>query len=147
MCRVGRREWSASWIRPIGSRLIRYGPQAQLLWKHAGKPATAAAQRLVVMSSARRTALRHADTVVEGAIVKAFLDGEPHWVVFSGGTPVAGYPTPPGELSDLVAHVDLSKKMTPDQYRALRAAASRRRRALQAADDLRSKARQRRDSW
>ena len=131
----------------MGSRLIRYGPQAQLLWKHAGKPATAAAQRLVAMSSARRTALRHADTVVEGAIVKAFLDGEPHWVVFSAGTPVASYPPPHGALSDLVAHIDLSKKMTPDQYRAIRAAASKRRRALQVADDLRSKARQRRDSW
>ncbi len=73
------------------------------------------------MTSARRTALKHADTVVEGAIVQAFSDGEPHWVVFSGGTPVASYPAVSGTLSALVADVDLAKKMTPDQFRARRA--------------------------
>ena len=53
--------------------------------------------------------------------MQAFSDGEPHWVVFSGGTPVASYPAVSGTLSALVADVDLAKKMTPDQFRARRA--------------------------
>jgi hypothetical protein len=135
------------WVKPLGKRALLYGPQAQLVWRYAGRPATAAAQRAVLAAQARRTALRHADTVVEGAIVKAFDQGEVHWVVFSAGTPVASYPPATGELSSLVAHADLSKKMTPDQFRERRAGRTRRRRALAAASEMRSHLRQRRDSW
>ena len=28
-----------SWLGPMGKRALKYGPQAQLLWKHAAKPA------------------------------------------------------------------------------------------------------------
>jgi hypothetical protein len=135
------------WIKPVGKRVVRYGPQAQLVWRYAAKPATAAAQYAILAAQARRTALRHADTVVDGAIVKVFDQGNAHWVVFSAGTPLASYPLAAGDLEALVAHADLTKKMTPDQFRHRKAEHSKRRRARVAATGLRSQLRSRRDSW
>jgi hypothetical protein len=135
------------WIKPVGKKALRYGPQAQLVWRYAGRPATAAAQQAFLAAHARRTALKHADTVVQGAIMKVFDAEGAHWVVFSGGTPVASYPSTASALDVLVAHADLSKKMTPDQLRDRRAARTKRRRALDAAGDLRAQLRRRRDSW
>ncbi|MEJ7773907.1 MAG: hypothetical protein WKF72_03780 [Nocardioidaceae bacterium] len=135
------------WIKPVGTKLVRYGPQAQLVWKHVAAPATAAAQRTFAARSGCRTALTHADTVVEGAILKVIHDGEIHWVVFSGGKPVSAYPTSPVALDELVAHADVSKKATPDQYRTKRAEASRKRKALDTARSFGSQVRRRRERW
>ena len=135
------------WIKPVGTKLVRYGPQAQLVWKHVAAPATAAAQRTFAARSASRTALSHADTVVEGAILKVIYEGATHWVVFSGGNPVTAYPTSPVALDDLVAHADVSKKVTPDQYRAKQADASRKRKALDTARSFGSQVRRRRERW
>jgi hypothetical protein len=52
--------------------LAKYGPMVPLLWKTAGKPATDAAQRAFTSHAARNTALRHADTVQMGAILKVY---------------------------------------------------------------------------
>ncbi len=137
-----------SWIRPVGTRLVKYGPQAQLVWRHVAAPATAAAQRTFSAQTARRTALRHADTVVEGAILKVMDDdGAIHWVVFSGGEPLTAYPPTTTSLSELVARANLSKKMTPDQYRAKRAEASKKRKALDAARSFTSQVRRGRERW
>ena len=123
----------ARWLKPVGTRLVRYGPQAQLAWKYAGKPATAAAQRAIGVANARRTALRHAETVVQGAIVKVFDQGAVHWVVYSAGAPIACYPPTSRELSELVRDADLNKLMTPEQFRSRQAELSRRRRAVETA--------------
>ena len=109
--------------------------------------ATAAAQRTFAARSGCRTALTHADTVVEGAILKVIYEGATHWVVFSGGNPVTAYPTSPVALDDLVAHADVSKKVTPDQYRAKQADASRKRKALDTARSFGSQVRRRRERW
>ncbi|MBA2772515.1 MAG: hypothetical protein H0U36_00485 [Nocardioidaceae bacterium] len=134
-----------SWIRPVGTKLVKYGPQAQLLWKHVAAPATAAAGRTFAAQTARRTAVKHADTVVEGAILNVMLDGETYWVVFSGGEPVTAYPAAPVPLPELIAHANLSKKMTPDQYRSRQAEASRTRKAVDTARTVRQQYRRRRD--
>lgn len=133
------------WMKPMGKRALMYGPQAQLAWRFAGRPATAAAQRAVAKAHARRTALKHADTVVDGGVVKVFDRGEVHWVVFSAETPVASYPPAHGELATLVAHADLSKKLSPQEFRERRAALPKARRAIDAAADLRTQIRQRRE--
>ncbi|MBA3234319.1 MAG: hypothetical protein H0T17_10310 [Propionibacteriales bacterium] len=121
------------WVKPVGTKLVKYGPQAQLVWKHVAAPATAAAQRTFAARTARRTALKHADTVIAGAILKVMLEGDIFWVVFSGGTSVTAYPHPPVPLDVLIANANLSKKMTPDQVRAKHVAASKGRRAVDAA--------------
>lgn len=135
------------WIKPVGTKLVKYGPQAQLVWRHVAAPATTAAQRTFAAQIARRTALNHADTVVEGAIVKVMHEGAIHWVVFSGGKPVTAYPTTQVTLETLVADADLSKMTTPDQFRAKRAEASKKRRALEGARTFGQQLRRRRDRF
>jgi hypothetical protein len=141
-----------SWIGPAGKKALKYGPQAQLLWKHAAKPATSAAQQAIASIASRRTALKHADTVIEGALLNIFHEGREHWVVFSKGSPVAVYPPLVGGQSDqqlaaLTQHADLSKKMTPDQVRARLAEQSKRQQVINVAANLKEQARQRRDGF
>lgn len=136
-----------SWIRPVGTRLVKYGPQAQLVWRHVAAPATSAAQRTFAGQIALRTALNHADTVVEGAIVKVMHEGGIHWVVFSRGKPVTAYPTTSVTLEALVADADLSKMMTPDQFRTKRAEASKKRQVLDGARTFGQQLRRRRDRF
>jgi hypothetical protein len=120
-------------MRNVGSKAVRYGPQAAILWKYAAVPVTAAAQRAFAAQVSRRTALKHADTVNAGAILMVMDAGETHWVVFSAGKPVAAYPTSTRSLDELIADANLNKKMTPEQFRARQTAASRRQTALDAA--------------
>ncbi len=141
-----------SWIGPVGKKAVKYGPQAQLVWKHAAKPATTAAQQAIASASARRTALKHADTVIEGAVLNVFHEGREHWVVFSKGAPIAVYPPlAAGEtgqqLATLIEHTDLSKKMTPDQVRARRAEQSKRQQVIDVATNLKEQARRRRNGF
>ncbi len=141
-----------SWIGPAGKKALKYGPQAQLLWKHAAKPATTAAQQAIASFASRRTALNHADTVIEGALLNVFHEGREHWVVFSKGSPVAVYPPlvggqGVGQLAALIEHVDLSKKMTPDQVRARLAEQSKRQQVINVAARLKGQARRRREGF
>ncbi|MGI8434763.1 MAG: hypothetical protein ACR2LE_08520 [Nocardioidaceae bacterium] len=135
-----------SWIKPVGKKAVKYGPQVQLLWKHAGRPVTTAAQAVLVSATARRSALKHADTVVEGAILEVFRDGRSCWVVYSASKPVASYP-PVDDLQALVADAHLSKKMTPDQLRTRQAGASRRRKVVDAGRNVGEQIRRRGSSF
>ena len=128
-------------IRNLGTKAVKYGPQAAVLWKYAAAPVTAAATRTFAAQSNRRTALKHADTVNEGAILMVMDQGDIHWVVFSGGKPVASYPPSTKSLDTLIEHANLSKQMTPDQFRARQAAASRRQKTLDAARTMASQLR------
>ncbi len=130
-------------IRRAGTKAVKYGPQAALVWKYAAAPVTAAAQRTYAAHANRRTALKHAETVNEGAILMVMDQGIIHWVVFSGGKPVASYPPPLTSLEALIADANLTKKMTPDQYRARQASASKRRQAVDVARTLGSQLRKR----
>lgn len=136
-----------SWIPQVGKRALKYGPQAQLAWRHAGKPAADAVQRAVGVRNAQRIALRHADTVVEGAILRAIHNGDTFWVVYSGGEPVAAYPNTSVPVGEVVAKADLSKKMTPDQLRARQATRSKRRRAAEGARGVKEQLRRRRNGF
>jgi hypothetical protein len=127
--------------------LAKYGPMVPLLWKTAGRPATEAAQRAFAVRAARNTAVHHADTVEQGAILKVYDQGNPIWVVFSGADVVASYPPRESTVAKLVASADLSKKMTPDQFRARKAERSARRRALEAARSGRESLRRRRSNF
>lgn len=136
-----------SWIRPVGTKVVKYGPQARLLWKHAAVPVTAAAQKTFAAQTNRRTALKHADTVNEGAILMVMDEGAIHWVVFSGGKPVTSYPPSMKPLDELIADANLSKKMTPDQFRARQVAASKRQKAIETAKTFGSQVRRRRSKF
>ncbi len=135
------------WIKPVGTKLVKYGPQARLVWKHAAVPVTAAAQKTFAAQTSRRTALKHADTVNGGAILMVMDQGTIHWVVFSGGKPVVSYPPSSKPLEELIADANLSKKMTPDQFRARQAEASKRQKVIETAKTLRSQVRRRRSQF
>ncbi len=135
------------WIKPVGTKLVKYGPQAQLVWKHFAAPATAAAQRTFAAQGARRTALNHADTVVEGAILKVMHEGVTYWVVFSGGKAVTAYPVTKTPVADLIADANLTKMMTPDQFRAKQAEASKKRKAIESARSFSAQLRRGRDKF
>jgi hypothetical protein len=128
---------TVSWIGPAAKKALKYGPYVQQAWKHAGKPAQAAAQRQVSSWAARRTALQHADTVTGGSVLGVMHDGQRFWVVFSADEPVAAYPYTQASLDRLVAHADLSRRVTPEQARERRAARELRRRAREGAERLR----------
>ncbi|MBA3619910.1 MAG: hypothetical protein H0W56_10040 [Acidothermales bacterium] len=81
-----------SWLRPVAKNALKYGPHAQQVWKHAGRPAREAAQKAVADWSSRRTALEHADTVIDGSLLSVMHEGRRVWVVFSGDDPIASYP-------------------------------------------------------
>jgi hypothetical protein len=134
-------------FKSVGTRALKYGPQAALVWKYAAAPVTAAAQRAFATRTNRRTALKHAETVNEGAILMVLDQGETYWVVFSGGEAVASYPKAPGRVSDLIAHANLSKLMTPDQFRSRELQASRRQKALDVARTMSTQLRRRDDEF
>ncbi len=134
-------------IRRASTKAVKYGPQAALVWKYAAAPVTAAAQRTYAAHANRRTALKHAETVNEGAILMVMDQGTIHWVVFSGGKPLASYPSAATSLEALIADANLTKKMTPDQYRARQASASKRQQAVDVAKTLSSQLRRRRDDF
>ncbi|MGH3368037.1 MAG: hypothetical protein ACRDOY_12625 [Nocardioidaceae bacterium] len=106
-----------SWIGPAAKRALTYGPYLRQAWKHAGKPAQQLARQALVSQRARRTALQHADTVLEGSVLSVMHEGLTVWVVYSGDVPVAAYPSVTATLPQLVERADLSKRFTPTQAR------------------------------
>ena len=134
-------------IKTVSTKAVKYGPQAALIWKYAAGPVTAAATRTLAVQANRRTALKHADTVNQGAILMVMDQGATHWVVFSGGKPVAAYPPAQKTLDALVADANLSRMMTPDQFRARQVSASRKQKALDTARALSAQMRRRRSTF
>ena len=132
-------------LRNLSTKAVKYGPQAAIVWKYAAVPVTAAAQRAFAAQASRRTALRHADTVNAGAILMVMDHGQTHWVVFSGGKPIAVYPSSERPLDEMVENANLSKMMTPDQFRMRQTEASRRQKALGAARSFATQLRNRSD--
>jgi len=118
-----------SWMGPAAKRALKYGPYAAQAWKHLGKPTQAAVQKQASSWAARRTALQHADTVMDGSILGVMHDGARVWVVYSGDEPVTAYPGTSKPLADLVARADLSRRVTPEQARERQRMRELRRRA------------------
>lgn len=98
-----------------GTKLVvKYGPQAKLVWDNGGSKAAAAASRRARSLTARRRAFAHASTVVEGSVLKVAPAGRTAYVVFSGDRPIATYPPQDTPPEVLLAHADLSKRVRPD---------------------------------
>jgi hypothetical protein len=130
-----------SWIGPAAKRALKYGPYAAQAWKHLGKPTQAAVQKQASSWAARRTALQHADTMNDGSLLGVMHDGAKVWVVYSGDEPVTAYPSTSKPLADLVAHADLSKRITPEQARERQRIRELRRRAGARAEQIRPRRR------
>jgi hypothetical protein len=96
---------------------VKYGPHVIVLAQQAKEPAMAAAQKALDRQRARRRALEHAATVLDGSVLKTFdprVDhSDPVWVVFAGEEPLAAHPATFTPLPELIARSDLSTRVRP----------------------------------
>lgn len=96
---------------------VKYGPHVVVLAQQAKEPAMAAAQKALDKQKARRRAVEHAATVVDGSVLKTFdprsEHSDPVWVVFSGDEPIAVHPATSTPISELVAKSDLATRVRP----------------------------------
>ena len=122
-----------SWMRPAAKKAAtygaKYGPHAVVIWNVAGEHVQAAARAKASEIAERRKAFQEADSVVDGSVLRVVDHGTTTFVVFSGESPVASYPGAAKPLGDLIAHADLAKRVTPEQWRE-RGALNRARRRL-----------------
>jgi hypothetical protein len=130
-----------SWMGPAAKKALKYGPHAQQIWKHVGKPAQATARKQWAVWAARRTAVQHADTLADGSVLGVMHDGERYWVVFSADEHVAVYPPTKTPISELVARADLGKRFTPAEVRERQLARELRQAAQERAKKLRPRRR------
>jgi hypothetical protein len=111
---VGAAETGGSKIaKTVIKYSIKYGPLVYEAVKHGREPAQRALQRAMARQGDRRRAFQHAETLVEGSVLRVFREGEPIWVVFSEDHPVAGYPAVEVELPVLLEHADLGQRVKP----------------------------------
>jgi hypothetical protein len=94
---------------------LKYGPLIFEAIKHGREPAERAVRRALARQAERRRAFAHAKTLVDGSVLRAYHQGEPVWVVFSGETPVTAYPAGVAELSVLLEHANLDQRVRPQQ--------------------------------
>ncbi len=108
---MGKAGNAAKVIGATAKVAVKYGPQAKIAWDNGGRKAAMSATHRARSLTARRKAIAHAGTVVDGSVLKVAPGGTTAYVVFSGEQPIATYP--PQELppSDLLAHADLSRRV------------------------------------
>ncbi len=109
--------------------LIRYGPviyaaaqkYGPTVWEHVRsqrEPAERFVQARVARGNHRKKALEHAATLVDGSVLQVYHRQESHWVVFTGDRPVAVHPATDAPYDELLADVDLSRRVRPtDEHR------------------------------
>ena len=109
------------WVVPTAKKAAKYGakygPHAKVAWEVMGKQVQSAARAKLDTATLRRKAFAHADATVDGSVLKVIDHGDPVFVVFSDGDPVASYPEIDTPLAHLVARADMSKRTTPEQWR------------------------------
>ena len=105
---------------PIAYQLVqRYGPQVTEQILKNREPA----QQLLkdrterVRNNPRRTALAHADSVVEGSLQQVFHAGQGYWVVFSRNEPVGVHPHTTVPYDVLLLNADGAKRVSPGELR------------------------------
>lgn len=97
----------------------RYGPQLaeQVLRKDAPARQLMAEQSRRLGSGARRYAVAHADSVVEGTVQQVFHAGQSYWVVFSRNEPVGVHPHTNLPFETLLLNADPAKRRRPEELR------------------------------
>lgn len=92
---------------------MRYGPVAYEAVRHGRDPAREIAGRAFGKASARRQALLHAASVVDGSTMRVFRGDAQIWVVFSGQQPIGTHPHVDVPMEELLAHADLTQRIRP----------------------------------
>lgn len=116
------------WLMPTAKKAAgygakygaKYGPHAVVVWNIAGDHVQAAARAKASEIAERRKAFDEADSVVDGSVLRVVDGGTVTFVVFSGEEPVASYPGSAKPLGEVIAHADLTKRVTPAERRERR---------------------------
>ncbi|MGO0576591.1 hypothetical protein [Ornithinimicrobium panacihumi] len=97
----------------------KYGPQVaeQLLRKDGAARQLVADQTQKLRAGARKQALAHADSVVDGTLQQVFHGGESYWVVFSRNEPVGTHPHTNIAYDALLLNADPAKRVRPEALR------------------------------
>lgn len=97
----------------------KYGPQVaeQILRKDSPARQLVTEQTRKVRSGARKQALAHADSVVDGTLQQVFHGGESYWVVFSRNEPVGTHPHTNIAYDALLLNADPGKRVRPQELR------------------------------
>jgi hypothetical protein len=98
----------------------RYGPRVWDQVKAQKEPAERYVQDKVDKGNQRKKAVQHADTVIDGSVLRIFHRNLAHWVVFSGDEPIAVHPRTSAPFRELLKNADLSKRTRPEDEPALR---------------------------
>ena len=93
----------------------KYGPQVaeQLLKKDSDARRFVTEQSTRLRSGARKQAIAHADSVVDGTLQQVFHAGESYWVVFSRNEPVGVHPHTNIAYESLLLNADPAKRVAP----------------------------------
>ncbi|HEU4947517.1 MAG TPA: hypothetical protein VFT31_10210 [Kribbella sp.] len=110
------------WVKTAMKYGVRYGPMAFEAVKHGREPAQQAVQAALAKRSARKKAIEHALTVLDGSLLKVIKDGQAVFFVFSGDAIVTTYPAvPQSSYADLLRHADLDRRESAAALAARRA--------------------------
>ncbi|MDF8265982.1 hypothetical protein [Luteipulveratus flavus] len=91
----------------------KYGPMAYEAAKHSRRPAQAVTHGSLTRMGARRQALQHASSLIDGSAMRVFHGDKQVWVVFTGDLPVATHPRSNVPIAQLLQHADLSRRVYP----------------------------------
>lgn len=95
----------------------KYGPQVvdQVLRQRDPAQKFVSTQRERV--TARKQALAHAESVVDGAVQQVFHGGQAYWVVFSRNEPVGTHPHTTVPYDSLLLNADPARRVSPGELR------------------------------
>lgn len=70
----------------------------------------------------RLVAATHAETLADGLVSRAVVDGDKHWLVWNGDEAVGIYPPASRSLADVARTADLDQRVRPEHLPERRAA-------------------------
>ena len=95
---------------------VKYAPHIAAAVREVRGPATDYAKATLEATRQKRLALTKARSVRDGSLLLVLHGEQPVWVVYSGDVPVSEHPEVGVPLADLVAHADLDRRRTPEEF-------------------------------
>jgi hypothetical protein len=97
-------------------RGVKYSPHIAAIVREVRGPASEYAKATMEATRQKRLALTKARSVRDGSVLLVLHGEQPVWVVSSGDVPVSQHPAVGVPLADLVAHADLDRRRTPEEF-------------------------------
>jgi hypothetical protein len=97
-------------------RGVKYAPHIAAIVREVRGPASEYAKATMEATRQKRLALTKARSVRDGSVLLVLHGEQPVWVVYSGDVPVSEHPDVGVPLADLVAHADLDRRRTPEEF-------------------------------